>query len=111
MTADEFRRIALSFPGATESAHMQHPDFRAAGKIFATLDYPGEGWAMVSLTPEQQQVFEKKSPSVFTSCAGAWGRRGATSVRLARAGEATVSAAIEAAWRKVNAAKPKKRAS
>jgi len=38
MTANEFRRMALSFPDAIEAAHMGHPDF-----------------AMVSLTPEQQE--------------------------------------------------------
>jgi len=28
MTAADFRRLALGFPEATESAHMDHPDFR-----------------------------------------------------------------------------------
>jgi hypothetical protein len=37
MTADEFREIALSFDGTEEKSHMQHPDFRVGGKVFATL--------------------------------------------------------------------------
>ena len=37
MTANDFRKLALSFPEAIESAHMRHPDFRVGGKIFATL--------------------------------------------------------------------------
>ena len=32
MTANDFRKLALSFPEAVESAHMHHPDFRA-GKV------------------------------------------------------------------------------
>jgi hypothetical protein len=40
MTADDFRDIALSMNGATEGSHMGHPDFRANGRIFATL-HPG----------------------------------------------------------------------
>lgn len=36
MTANEFRTLALSLPETTEAAHMAHPDFRVAGKIFAT---------------------------------------------------------------------------
>ena len=32
MTADDFRRIALSLPEVLESAHMDHPDFRVAVK-------------------------------------------------------------------------------
>jgi len=37
MTAEDFRRIALGMDGATESAHMAHPDFRVNGRLFATL--------------------------------------------------------------------------
>jgi len=40
MTANEFRRLALALPEAEERAHMDHPDFRVGGKIFATLGYP-----------------------------------------------------------------------
>ena len=74
MTADEFRSLALSFPEAVESAHMDHPDFRVRGKIFATLG-PGEKWGMVKLTPEQQQEFMKADLDVFDPSSGAWGRR------------------------------------
>jgi hypothetical protein len=45
MTAKDFRQIALSLPESIESAHMDHPDFRVDGKIFATLDAPSKGWA------------------------------------------------------------------
>ncbi len=48
MTAAEFRRIALRLPDASEAAHMGHPDFRVAGRIFATLGYPESGWAMTT---------------------------------------------------------------
>ena len=37
MTADDFRRLALAMDGAVERSHMNHPDFRANGRIFATL--------------------------------------------------------------------------
>ena len=38
---DLFRRIALSLPGTAESSHMDHPDFRLEGRIFATLSAQG----------------------------------------------------------------------
>jgi hypothetical protein len=53
---DDFRRLALSFPGAEERAHMGHPDFRVGGKIFATLHPPGKGTGAVMLLPEQQEL-------------------------------------------------------
>jgi hypothetical protein len=59
MTPSDFRRLALSFPETEERAHMDHPDFRVAGKIFATLVYPEDGWAMVKLTPIEQEIFIK----------------------------------------------------
>jgi hypothetical protein len=97
MTASQFRKLALSIPGATESAHMAHPDFRLNGKIFATLGYPDEKHGMVRLAPEQQTKFIKKAPNVFSPCAGAWGKRGATSVHLASAQVPLLRAALAAA--------------
>jgi hypothetical protein len=99
MTSQDFRRLALSLPETEERAHMDHPDFRVAGKIFATLGYPENGWAMVKLTPLEQEMFVKAQPTVFSPCTGAWGRSGATSVRLKAAREPTLRRALEAAWR------------
>jgi hypothetical protein len=101
MTAAEFRRMALSFPETTESAHMEHPDFRVAGVIFATLGYPSAGWAMVKLMPDQQQDFVRAEPEVFVAVKGGWGRRGATNVRLKAAKKGGVRKALEAAWRNI----------
>jgi hypothetical protein len=101
MTAATFRRLALSLPEVTEREHMDHPDFRVGGKIFATLGYPGDEFGMVKLTPEEQHSFMQEEPEVFTPCNGAWGRRGATHVRLAQANQKTVKRALKAAWTNV----------
>jgi hypothetical protein len=98
VTADEFRSLALSFPEASEDAHMGHPDFRVRGKIFATLG-PNEDWGMVKLTAGQQAPFVHAEPAVFQPASGAWGRRGCTIVRLRDADELTVRQALIAAWR------------
>jgi hypothetical protein len=99
MTAEEFRRMALSLPEAIEASHMGHPDFRVGGKIFATLSPPGQGWAMVKLTPEQQESFARTEPDVFAAFNGAWGKGGATKVHLRLAKKATLRAALVFAWR------------
>ncbi len=101
MTAEEFRRIALSLPEATEYAHMDHPDFRVRGKIFATLGYPDREWGMVKLTPEQQGDYVRARPTIFVPAKGAWGMRGSTTVRLEAIDELTLTTAIVAAWRNV----------
>jgi hypothetical protein len=97
MNAKEFRTTALKMPGAIESAHMNHPDFRVNGKIFASLGYPDAGWGMVKLTPEQQRAFMKEAPKIFSPCAGAWGKSGSTSVYLAPAKKRVLAKALRAA--------------
>ena len=99
MTAAEFRRMALGFPEATEGAHMDHPDFRVGGKIFATLGYPESGVGMVKLFPDQQKDLVRAEPEAFAPVNGLWGRRGATYVRLKAAKKASVRRALAAAWR------------
>ena len=98
MTADAFRRLALSLPETAESAHMNHPDFRVKGKIFATLSHD-EKLGMVKLTPAQQEEFMQAEPDAFIPCPGAWGERGCTNVRLRSAKKETVRRAMAAAWR------------
>jgi hypothetical protein len=99
LTPKQFRQVALSFPETKEHSHMHHPDFRVAGKIFATLGYPDKSWGMVKLTPEQQAELMHDEPKVFVPAAGAWGRKGSTTVHLKSAKKATIRQAIEAAWR------------
>ncbi len=99
MTGDDFRRLALDLPEAVEASHMGHPDFRVGGRIFATLSGADEERGMVKLTPEQQARFVRDAPGVFESVSGAWGRNGATLVRLAAAQPAVVRSALALAWR------------
>jgi hypothetical protein len=53
-TADDFRRLALAFPGAEEKAHMGHPDFRVGDKIFAALQARRSGTAWCRFTPSSR---------------------------------------------------------
>jgi hypothetical protein len=99
MTANDFRKLALSHPETAERQHMDHPDFRVAGKIFATLGYPDKARGMVKLSPEDQHNFAKDYPEAFIPVKGTWGRRGATSVYLKAAEKDVLAKAIAAAWR------------
>src|SRR6184192_4826446 len=107
MTNDEFRTMALKIPAAVERSHMNHPDFRLAGRIFASLGVPDKNWGMVKLTPEQQRTFIEKAPEVFRPSSGAWGRQGYTNVYLAFAKTNIVRAALEVAAKNVASKKKK----
>jgi len=99
MTAEDFRRIALSFDGAEESSHMGAPDFRVGGHIFATLASQDAGFGNLKLTPELQQLLIAESPDVFLPIKGGWGRMGMTHIRLDEASERQMTDALHTAWR------------
>jgi hypothetical protein len=99
MDAEDFRRIALSLPGAEESSHMGAPDFRVGGRIFATLASQKQGYGNLMLNPEQQAAFVAELPEVFLPIAGGWGRSGATHIRLAAANEDVLAGALRTAWK------------
>ena len=101
MTPAQFRRLALALPEATESAHMGTPDFRARGKIFATLGRAGAARGVVKFTLEQQQLFMRVEPAAFEPVSGGWGRKGWTQVTLSCVETALVRDALVTAWRNV----------
>ena len=109
MTPAAFARLALAQEGASESAHGGHPDFRAGGKVFASLGHAGPASAMVKLTPEQQEMLVAAEPTIFTPVNGAWGLRGYTLLRLAAADATTVKSALAMALANVTSA-PSRRA-
>ena len=93
MTANDFRRIALEMDGAIERSHLNHPDFRAGGKIFATIHLERRQ-GMVKLTPEQQERLIREHPGVFHAATGMEGRQGSTMISFAAASEDEVGEAL-----------------
>ena len=96
MTADAFRKLALAQPGAVESSHQGHADFRVRNKIFATL--PNDRQAVVKLTPEQQLKHVAVEPVVFSPCPGAWGQGGWTFIDLKKAKPASTKEAVRTSF-------------
>jgi len=103
ITVTGFRQIALGMEGAVEGAHTGPADFRARGRIFATIQSPERG--MVKLTPQQQARFVADDPASFLPESGAWGRQGCTRVLFASVDEESLGEAITLAWRNAAAQK------
>jgi hypothetical protein len=99
MTAEEFRKLALAFPGAEEKSHFDKADFRVRNKIFATL--PDSETGVVKLTREQQEMMVAAEPKIFSAIKGGWGLQGWTRVALGDADEVTLKSALSAAWSSV----------
>lgn len=100
MTAEDFRRIALSMPEAVAGAHHGHADFRVAGKIFATLSLEEEGYGVLLLSEDQQAGLIKDAPEFFSPVPGGWGKKGSTRVQLASVTPEILEGAIRMAWKK-----------
>jgi hypothetical protein len=99
MNAADFRRIALSLPGAEEGSHMGSADFRVGGRIFATLAAQKLGYGNLMLDLEHQTAFVEEQPEVFLPISGGWGRMGMTHIRLAEANEDLLTGALRTAWK------------
>ncbi len=89
---------------------MGHPDFRAGGRIFASVKPDRLGGAL-KLTPEQQADAIAASPQTFAPESGAWGQQGWTRVDFAAFDVEAVGEALTLAWRNVTKPRPRKRRS
>ncbi len=98
VTPEAFRKLALSMPEAEASSHFDTPDYRVAGKIFATAGKI-DGKAVLKLTPEQQQLLCEAEPAMFEAIPNAWGRKGWTNLILKEVDVKTAKSALRMAWR------------
>jgi hypothetical protein len=105
-TEKTFRRIVLGLEGAVESSHMGHPDFRANGRIFSTLQHDPT-WGALMLTPDQQKRLLSDYPESFKPAAGAWGLSGSTLVHLPSIDEEVLGEVLTLAWQNSAKKKPK----
>jgi hypothetical protein len=77
---------------------MGHPDFRAHGRIFCTIQHDPQ-WGALMLTPEQQRRFLRDYPDAFKPAAGAWGLAGSTLVHFASIDEEIMGEALTLSWK------------
>ena len=98
VTIENFRKMALLLPEATESLHFEKPSFRIKDKIFSTL-YVNDKKAMLKLSLIEQSVFSDIDRTIIYPVPGGWGRQGYTFVELAKVKTAILKEALECAWR------------
>ena len=104
-----FRRLALQLPGAVESSHMNHPDFRLNNQIFATLSGEKKGYGVLKLTLDQQAAFVTDQPRIFSPVQGGWGRMGMTYIHLNQADESIMAGALKTAYQNLQAKQSQKK--
>lgn len=109
ITSNEFRDLALSFPGTAEHPHFDRAAFKVAGKrIFATL-HEESGTANLALSVIDQSVFCSFDKDAVYPVPNKWGLRGWTTFELKKVPPELVSDALYTAYREVLKPKPKKK--
>ena len=101
MTPAAFRRLALSFPEATEAPHFERASFRVKNKIFATMKESAKE-AMVRVpAPEGVEALLEAHPQAFFSYGETWTmKNGSLGVHLARVDDTLLKELLTESWRR-----------
>lgn len=81
VSIDIFRKLALSFPEATEEPHFEKTSFRVKKKIFATYDDKNNR-ACIKLSEINQDVFSSADKTIIYPVPNKWGKQGWTLIEL-----------------------------
>ncbi len=81
VTIDTFRKLALSFPEATEEPHFEKTSFRVKKKIFATYDNIKKR-ACIKLSEIDQDVFSTADKTIIFPVDNKWGKQGWTLIEI-----------------------------
>ena len=97
VTANEARKIALSFDNTEELPHFDRTSFRVKKKIFATMSEK-ENLVCVMLSPVDQSAFCAYDLNIVYPVPNAWGKKGATYINLKLARKTMLKDALKTAY-------------
>lgn len=100
VSAENFRKLALSFPDVTEKPHFEITSFRIKNKIFAALNPPHQR-ATLRLSPIDQNVFSLYDAETIYPVPDKWGKYGWTNVNLKKVPRGMLKDALTCAYNEV----------
>lgn len=83
VSIDTLRKLALSFPAATEEPHFEKTSFRVKKKIFATYD-AAKKRACIKLSEIDQDVFSASGKTIIFLLDNKWGKQGWTIIEMTK---------------------------
>lgn len=101
VSLDEFKILALSFPGVLEQPHFEKSSFRIKKKIFATLSTEHER-VCVKLSEKDQSVFCAFDKTIIYPVNNKWGKQGWTLVELQKIRKNMLKDLLNCAYAHVN---------
>jgi predicted DNA-binding protein (MmcQ/YjbR family) len=97
VSIDTFRKLALSFPEATEEPHFEKTSFKVKRKIFATYDDLKKR-ACIKLSEIDQDVFSSSGKAIIFPVDNKWGKQGWTLIEMNRVRKALFIDALTTAY-------------
>ena len=97
VTFDTFRKLALSFPEATEEPHFEKTSFRLKKKIFATYDKKAAR-ACIKLSEIEQDLFGASDRTIIYPVNNKWGKQGWTLIEMKKVRKAVLVDALTSAY-------------
>lgn len=86
ISIETLRKLALSFPEATEEPHFEKTSFRVKKKIFATYDDKLKR-ACIKLSEIDQDVFSSADKTIIYPVDNKWGKQGWTIIEIEKVHE------------------------
>ena len=83
VSIDTFRKLALSFPEATEEPHFEKISFKVKKKIFATYDHENKR-ACIKLSEIDQDVFSAADKTIIFPVDNKWSKQGWTLIEMSK---------------------------
>lgn len=81
VTIEILRKVALSFPEATEEPHFEKISFRVKKKIFATYDEKNQR-VCIKLSEIDQDIFSLADKTIVYPVDSKWGKQGWTLIEM-----------------------------
>ncbi|PRY52765.1 putative DNA-binding protein (MmcQ/YjbR family) [Arcticibacter pallidicorallinus] len=100
VTIDTMRKLALSFPQATEEPHFEKTSFRVKKKIFATYDEKNKR-ACIKLSEIDRDVFASADRTIIYPVDNKWGKQGWTIIEMEKVHKGLFADALTTAYREV----------
>jgi predicted DNA-binding protein (MmcQ/YjbR family) len=97
VSIENFRKLALSFPEATEEPLFEATSFRVRKKIFATYDKLKD-LACIKLSEIDQDVFSSADKAIIYPVDNKWGIQGWTIIELKKVHKALFADALTTAY-------------
>lgn len=100
ITADTFRKLAISFPGVEELPHFDKTSFRLNKKIFATMNEK-ENRVTVKLPANDQYVFCLNDKSMIYPVPNKWGLQGWTNIDLTKINKRLLTQIVKSSYNEI----------